>query len=270
MSAPNHAHGDRRGGAGRVPARPRILVLDVGGAHVKAYLPGRSTRVVIPTGPGMTPGEMIKQLRRRLAGAHYEAVSMGYPGLVAHGRIIREPSHLGQGWVGFDFERALGAPVRIVNDAAMQALGSYRGGRMLFLGLGTGLGSAMIVEGELQPMELGHLPWKKGRIYEEYVGEAALARLRRRKWQKEVFEAVETLVTALEPDYVVLGGGNVRKLKKLPPGARAGNNRDAFTGGLRLWMGGGHAVEATRGVSGKNRSRWASEPHGNRSSGGRS
>ena len=250
MRRPGRPRENRDGRTHELPAPVHILVLDVGGTHVKAYLPGGKVRVEIPSGPSMKPAEMVRQLRRGLAGVPYDAVSMGYPGLVSHGRIVREPAHLGTGWVGFDFERALGAPVRILNDAAMQALGSYRGGRMLFLGLGTGLGSAMIIGGELQPMELGHLPWKKGRIYEEYVGEAALLRRGRKRWQKEVFEAVEALGAALEPDYVVLGGGNVRKLKKLPPGARAGNNRDAFTGGLRLWRGGGRAVDAARRSSG--------------------
>jgi predicted NBD/HSP70 family sugar kinase len=228
-------------------SRPqRILVLDVGGTHVKAYPPGGTRRAVIATGPRMTPEKMSRLLRQRLRGVNYDVVAMGYPGIVRDGKIIREPSHLGKGWVGFDFERALGRPIRIINDAAMQALGTYRGGRMLFLGLGTGLGSAMIIRGELQPMELGHLPWKKGKSYEEYVGDEGLLRLGRKKWTKAVFEVVDTFETALEPEYVVLGGGNVRKLKKLPPGARAGNNRDAFTGGLRLWSGGGQAVEAAR------------------------
>jgi hypothetical protein len=229
-----------------LPAPLKILVLDVGGTHVKVYPPGGSPRVAIPSGPSMTPRKMTRQLQERLEGVKYDVVAMGYPGLVNRGRIVREPPHLGKGWVGFDFERALGHPVQIINDAAMQALGSYRGGRMLFLGLGTGLGSAMIVLGELQPMELAHLPWKKGKSFEEYVGEPALRTFGRKKWRKEVFEVVDAFSHALEPDYVVLGGGNVRKLKKLPPGARAGNNRDAFTGGLRLWRGGGRAVEAAR------------------------
>jgi predicted NBD/HSP70 family sugar kinase len=231
-------------------SRPsRILVLDVGGTNVKVYPPGGAPRVEIVTGPKMTPSQMAKQIRQKLRGVPYDVVAMGYPGLVRDGKIVREPSHLGQGWVGFDFERALGRPVRIINDAAMQALGSYRGGRMLFLGLGTGLGSAMIILGELQPMELAHLPWKKGKSYEDYAGEQGLLRLGRKKWTKAVFEIVEAFSNALEPEYVVLGGGNVRKLKRLPPGARAGNNRDARTGGLRLWSGGGHAVQAEHGVA---------------------
>jgi hypothetical protein len=228
-----------------VPAGKRILVLDVGGTHVKVYPPGGS-RIVIPTGPAMTPQRLVQAVRKSLGGAPFDSVSMGYPGRVTDGRIVGDPTHLAPGWIGFNFQRAFGKPIHILNDAAMQALGGYRGGRMLFLGLGTGLGSAMVVLGELQPMELAHLPWKKGKTFEDYVGEPALHAVGRKKWQKEVFEVVETLSLALEPDYVLLGGGNVRKLKKLPPGARAGNNRDAYTGGLRLWRGGGRAVQTSR------------------------
>ena len=222
----------------------RVLVLDVGGTNVKVYPPGRAVRIEIPSGPTLTPEHMTQQIRKRLKGQPYDVVSMGYPGPVAHGRILREPPHLGKGWVRFDFERALGRPIHIINDAAMQALGSYHGGRMLFLGLGTGLGTAMVIAGELQPMELGHLPWKKGKTYEDYVGELGLQRLGRKKWQKAVFTITELFWDALEPDYVVLGGGNVRKLKEVPPGARAGTNLNAFTGGVRLWRGGGQVVHA--------------------------
>jgi predicted NBD/HSP70 family sugar kinase len=183
----------------------------------------------------MEPQQMVRQLRKRLKGKRFHAVALGYPGIVVHGRILREPPNLGPGWVAFDFAKALGHPIRIINDAAMQALGSYEGGRMLFLGLGTGLGSAMIVDGELEPMELAHLPYKKGRTFEEFVGDAALKRLGRKRWQKEVFAIVRTLSAALEPDYVVIGGGNLRKLKTLPPRARRGDNRNAFVGGERLW-----------------------------------
>jgi ROK family len=231
-----------KGRSRQVPLR--ILVLDVGGTHVKVYPPGRGARIEIPTGPTMTPEEMVRQIRRSLKGVRFEAVSIGYPGLVLQGKIARDPPHLGHGWVGFDFERALGRPVQTINDAAMQALGSYRGGRMLFLGLGTGLGSAMIADGELLPMELGHLPWKKEKTYEDYVGEDGLQRLKRKKWQKAVFVITKLFSDALEPEYVILGGGNVRKLKRLPPGARAGSNLNAFTGGIRLWRGGGRAVHA--------------------------
>jgi len=221
--------------------------VDVGGTHVKASFSDQPTRTVrFPSGPAMTPQEMTRGLRWRLRGTHYDRVAIGYPGVVGHGRILRDPPHLGNGWVGFDFEKALGRPTRIVNDAAMQALGSYRGGRMLFLGLGAGLGSAMIVEGRLQPMELGHLPYKKGRNYEEFVGEVARRRSGRKKWQKEVFAAVEVLAAALEPDYVVLGGGNVRKLQSLPPGVRRGNNRNAFAGGIELWRDEGDGPSSLR------------------------
>jgi predicted NBD/HSP70 family sugar kinase len=212
-----------------------VLVIDVGGTHVKVHLPGRPTVLRIRSGPTMDPEKMLRKLRKRLKGAKYEVVSVGYPGLVVHGKVVRDPPNLGKGWVGFDFEKAFGRPTRILNDAAMQALGSYRGGRMLFLGLGTGFGSAMIVDGKLEPMELAHLPYKKGKTYEEYVGEAALKQLGRKKWQKEVFDVVRTLSAALEPEYVVIGGGNARKLKELPPDARLGDNRNAFAGGVRLW-----------------------------------
>ncbi|MCI4345172.1 MAG: ROK family protein [Thermoplasmata archaeon] len=214
---------------------PRILVIDVGGTHVKAGFPNEAREIRIPSGPSMDPEKMVRKLKKRLRGKRYNRVAMGYPGLVIHGRILREPHNLAKGWVEFDFGKALGHPTRILNDAAMQALGSYEGGRMLFLGLGTGLGTAMIVDGELEPMELAHLPYKKGGSFEDYVGEAGLKRLGRRRWQKEVFAIVRTLSSVLEPDYVVLGGGNVRKLKGLPPGARRGDNRNAFVGGERLW-----------------------------------
>jgi predicted NBD/HSP70 family sugar kinase len=153
-----------------------------------------------------------------------------------HGRIAAEPPHLGPGWVAFDFSRAFGCPVKIVNDAAMQALGSYEGGRMLFLGLGTGLGSAMIVDGRIEPMELGHLPYRKGRAYEDYVGVAGLKRLGKKRWRKHVWAVIEQLRMALEPDYVVLGGGNIKKLDTPPPGVRFGENANAFVGGFRLWQ----------------------------------
>jgi predicted NBD/HSP70 family sugar kinase len=185
----------------------------------------------------MTPAKMVAMLRAATAGWKYDAVSMGYPGSVIHGRPILEPRHLGSGWVGFDFKKAFGRPVKIVNDAAMQALGSYRGGRMLFLGLGTGLGSALIVDNVLEPMELAHLPYKKGKAYEDYVGLAGLRRLGKRKWRHEVKEVVRQLKGAVQADYVVLGGGNAQLLKKLPPGARLGDNANAFQGGYRLWAG---------------------------------
>jgi len=214
---------------------PRILVIDIGGSHVKAAFSDRPREIKIPSGPTLGPEKMMKRLDRRLAGERFERVSIGYPGVVFGGRIIGDPHNLGHGWIGYDFQRAFHRPTRIVNDAAMQALGSYHGGRMLFLGLGTGLGTAMVIDGKLEPMELGHLPYKKGLTYEDYVGEAALKRLGRKKWEKEVFTVTQILSDALEPDYIVLGGGNVRKLKSLPPLAERGDNRNAIVGGVRLW-----------------------------------
>jgi len=216
--------------------RPRILVLDIGGTHVKAVVSDRpGYRVRFPSGSKMSAEAMVRQLRPALRGREFDRVAVGYPGLVRRGRIVRDPPHLGAGWVGFDFARALGRPARVVNDAAMQALGSYRGGRMLFLGLGAGLGSAMMVDGSLIPMELGHLPYRKGRCFEEFVGETARRRLGRKKWRKEVVDVVETLRDALEPEYIVLGGGNVHHLKRLPAGTERGDNANAFVGGVRLW-----------------------------------
>jgi predicted NBD/HSP70 family sugar kinase len=213
----------------------RILVIDVGGTHVKVLATGHQQRVEIPSGAKMTPAKMVSAVRAATVGWKYDAVSIGYPGAVVHGRPIIEPRHLGSGWLGFDFTKAFGRPVKIVNDAAMQALGSYHGGRMLFLGLGTGLGSALIVDNVLEPMELAHLPFKKGRSYEDYVGLAGLERLGKKKWRRQVNEVVQQLQSAVQADYVVLGGGNARLLKKLPSGVRLGDNSNAFQGGYRLW-----------------------------------
>ena len=216
--------------------RMRILVIDVGGTHVKVLATGHTKEVEIPSGPKMTPAKMVAAVRAATAGWKYDAVSIGYPGPVVQGRPLTEPHNLGHGWVGFDFEKAFGRhPVKIINDAAMQALGSYKGKRMLFLGLGTGLGSALIVDGILEPMELAHLPYKKSRTYEDCVGLAGLKRLGKKKWRRHVNEVVELLKTALEADYVVLGGGNVKLLKKPPPGCCLGDNANAFRGGYRLW-----------------------------------
>ena len=216
-----------------------ILVIDVGGTHIKVLATGRKEPVKIPSGPKMTPKKMVKQVREATKDWNYSVVSIGYPGPVVHGHPLSEPHNLGGGWVGFDFRKAFGRPVKIVNDAAMQALGIYRGGRMLFLGLGTGLGSAMIVDGQIEPMELGHLPYRKGRTYEDYVGAAGLKRLGEGKWRKHVWAVVEFLRAALEPDSVVVGGGNATRLTRLPPGVRLGNNANAFVGGFRLWQQGG-------------------------------
>jgi len=213
----------------------KILVIDVGGTHVKLLASGQKTEIKIPSGPTMTAKKMVQLVRKAVAGWKYDVVSMGYPGPVAHDKPLTEPHNLGTGWVGFNFAKAFGRPVKIVNDAAMQALGSYRGKRMLFLGLGTGLGTAMIVDGIVEPMEIAHLPYKHGRTYEDYLGQAGLERRGKKKWKASVEDVVARLKLALEPDYVVLGGGNVRLLKKLPPGVRAGDNTNAFLGGFRLW-----------------------------------
>jgi len=178
---------------------------------------------------------MVAQVHELTGDWIYDAVSIGYPGVVLHGKVVAEPHNLGKGWVGFDFRAAFGRPAVVLNDAAMQAVGSYEGGRMLFLGLGTGLGSAMIVDGVVAPMELAHLLYKKGRSYEEYVGARGLERLGTKKWSRTVNEVVTQLSTLLEADYVVVGGGNARKLKRLPKNARLGSNDFAFLGGFRVW-----------------------------------
>jgi predicted NBD/HSP70 family sugar kinase len=213
----------------------KILVVDVGGTHVKALATGHKSPIKIPSGPDMTPRIMVRRLLAAVKDWDFDAVSIGYPGAVLHGKPIAEPHNLGAGWIGFDFKKAFGRPVKIVNDAAMQALGSYKRGRMLFLGLGTGLGSALIVDGMLEPMELAHLPYKKGRTYEEYVGKKGLTRMGKKKWRRNVADVIERFRTALNVDDVVLGGGNAKLLKKLPNGVRLGTNANAFTGGFRLW-----------------------------------
>lgn len=212
-----------------------VLVIDVGGTHVKVLADGQKEPVKIPSGPTMTARQMVAAVRKATAGWKYSVVSIGYPGPVLHHQPVTEPHNLGGGWVGFDFKRAFGRPVKLVNDAAMQALGSYAGKRMLFLGLGTGLGSALIVDGVLQPMELAHLPYKNGRTYEDYIGNSGLERLGKKRWRRHVFDVVERLKNALEADYVVIGGGNAKLLKETPPGCRMGDNANAFKGGVRLW-----------------------------------
>ena len=212
-----------------------ILVIDVGGTHVKVLATGHRKPIEIPSGPKMTARQMVEKVRQETTGWRYSVVSIGYPGPVLHGKPVSEPVNVGGGWVGFDFAKAFGHPVRLINDAAMQALGSYKGGRMLFLGLGTGLGSALIVDGRLEPMELAHLPYKKGQTYEDWVGNAALQRFGKKKWRREVADVVTRLQAALEADDVVVGGGNAKLLKTLPKGARLGSNTNAFVGGYRLW-----------------------------------
>jgi polyphosphate glucokinase len=213
-----------------------VLVVDVGGTHIKVLAPGQSEERKIPSGPKMTAREMVREVKRVTKDWEYDAVSIGYPGPVVHGKPLREPYNLGGGWVGFNFAKAFGRPVKVINDAAMQALGSYEGGRMLFLSLGSGLGSAMIVDGIMEPMELAHLPYKNGKTYEDYVGIRGLKRLGEKKWQRHVADVVDRLKDATEAEYVVLGGGNARKVKKLPPATRLGDNRNAFIGGDRLWQ----------------------------------
>jgi predicted NBD/HSP70 family sugar kinase len=215
--------------------KKRVLVVDVGGNNVKVSMAGRKEPLKIPSGPEMTAARMVADVRKALAGWKYDVVSIGFPGAVKNGRPGHEPRNLGGGWMRFNFRRAFGKPVKILNDAAMQALGSYEGGRMLFLGLGTGLGSALVAEGVLMPMELAHLPYRNGRTYEDYVGERGLLRLGPKKWTRHVRKVVEILRQGLQADHVVLGGGQVKKLKKLPTGVRVGGNEHAILGGLRIW-----------------------------------
>jgi polyphosphate glucokinase len=211
-----------------------VLVVDVGGTHVKILATGQKEPRKFASGPTLTARQMVAAVRKIARGWKHEVVSIGYPGPVLRGRPVAEPHHLGSGWVGFDFERAFGRPVKLLNDAAMQAVGSYERGKMLFLGLGTGLGSALVVDGIVEPMELGHLPYKKG-VYEDYVGVRGLEKHGKRKWRRYVGDVIARLIAALEPDDVVLGGGNAKELKELPPGCRAGDNANAFLGGFRLW-----------------------------------
>lgn len=215
---------------------PKVLVVDVGGTHIKLLAMGQSVPIKIASGPTMTAQRMVQVVRKVVGAWDFECITLGYPAPVINGRPLREPHNLGDGWMGFDFAKAFGCPVKVINDAALQALGSYQGGRMLFLGLGTGLGSAMIVDGVLEPMELAHLPYKNDKTYEDYLGLRGLERLGKKRWRKHVAKVVEKLKYALEADYVVLGGGNNKKLKELPPGARLGKNENAFVGGFRLWQ----------------------------------
>jgi len=211
-----------------------VLVVDVGGTHVKILATGQTEKREFESGSKLTAAKMVEKVKKLAADWQYDAVSIGYPGPLLHQRIAAEPHNLGTGWVGFDFEAAFGRPVRLMNDAAMQALGSYRGGRMLFLGFGTGLGTALIVDGVVEPMEVGHLPYRKA-TYEDYVGVRALERLGKKKWRKNVRDVIARLSAAFEPDDVVLGGGNIKNLDELPPGCRAGDNANAFVGGFRMW-----------------------------------
>jgi polyphosphate glucokinase len=212
----------------------KVLVVDIGGTHVKILATGQREPCKLASGPTLTAQQMVTEVRKAVSKWSYDVVSIGYPGPVLRGCPVAEPHNLGCGWVGFDFEKAFRRPVKVVNDAAMQALGSYKRGKMLFLGLGTGMGSALVVDGNVEPMELGHLPYKKG-TYEDYVGLRGLEKYGKRKWRRYVADVVAHLIAALEPEDVVLGGGNARELKELPPGCRVGDNANAFLGGFRLW-----------------------------------
>jgi polyphosphate glucokinase len=211
-----------------------VLAVDIGGTNVKILATGQDTPRKFPSGPKMTPRQMVAGVKKLAGTWKYDAVSLGYPGPVLKGSVALEPHNLGPGWVGFDFEAAFGRPVKLINDAAMQALGSYKGGTLLFLGLGTGLGSALVVEGVVVPMELGHLSYRKA-TFEDYVGVRGLETLGKKKWQEQVELGVARMIAAFHPDDVVLGGGNARKLKELPEGCRAGDNANAFLGGFRMW-----------------------------------
>lgn len=221
----------------------KVLVIDVGGTHVKLLASGQREAREFASGPRLSAAGMVEAVKKTARGWAFDHVAMGYPGPVLHGRPVADPHNLGKGWVGFDYAGAFGCPVKIVNDAAMQALGSYHGGKLLFLGLGTGLGSTLIADHVVAPMELGHLPYRKA-TYEDYVGERGLEKHGKRKWRKYVADVVERLAAALEPDDIVLGGGNARHLRTLPPGCRLGDNANAFAGGFRLWGNGSRPRKA--------------------------
>src|SRR3954465_3873440 len=214
--------------------RRKILVIDIGGTHVKLLATGHKQPVLIPSGPELTPRKMVTAVRKALIGWKYDVVSIGYPGPVLHGHPVSEPHHLGRGWIGFDFRRAFHRPVKIINDAAMQALGSYRGGRMLFLGLGTGLGSALVWEKNLMPLELGDLPYE-GRVIEKYLGKIGFDRLGKKEWMRHVLFCLKYLKLSFIADYIVLGGGLVKEFDSLPDGVEPGDNKNSYLGGLRMW-----------------------------------
>lgn len=215
---------------------PKVLVIDIGGSNVKFQLSGETKRHKFKSGKRMGPAEFVRKLKDATRGWHYDAASIGFPAPVLNGKIACEPQNLGKGWVGFNFRSALRKPVKVINDAAMQALGSYEGGRMLFLGLGTGLGSALVIDGEVVPLELAELRYTKGKTIEQVLGDAARERMGNRRWESLVWETVSTLQRAFIADYVMIGGGNAKLLKKLPEGARLGYNRQAFSGGQSLWL----------------------------------
>jgi polyphosphate glucokinase len=236
----------------------KVLAIDVGGTHIKVLATGRTKHRKFSSGPTLNAAMMVAGVQEAAKGWQYDVVSIGYPGPVRKNRPAAEPHNLGKGWVGFDFQAAFKCPVKIINDAAMQALGSYQRGRMLFLGLGTGLGTAMIADDVILPMELGHLPYKAG-VYEDYIGIRGLEKNGKKKWRKEVEEVIEQFVAALQPDEVVIGGGNVNKLKALPRGCRQGDNTNAFLGGFRLWKN-AQAKPVTAGVEKKDAKAGTSRP----------
>jgi polyphosphate glucokinase len=220
---------------GKRASRQTILAIDVGGSRVKFMTDTEQTKRAFASGPDLSAKAMVRQVKALTKDWSYDVISIGYPGPVANNRPLAKPHNLGLGWAGFNFEKAFARPTKVVNDALMQAIGSYQGGRMLFLGLGTGLGSAMIVDGILEPMELAHLPYRNGKTFEQCVGAAALKRVGKKKWQRAVADVLAHLLVALAPDYVVLGGGNADKIENLPRKVRPGDNADAFNGGFRLW-----------------------------------
>ena len=232
---------------GKRASRQTILSIDVGGSRVKFMTDTEQTKRAFASGPDLSAKAMVRQVKALTKDWSYDVISIGYPGPVANNRPLSEPHNLGRGWAGFNFEKAFGRPTKVVNDALMQGVGSYQGGRMLFLGLGTGLGSAMIVEGILEPMELAHLPYRDGKTFEQWVGAAALKRVGRKKWQRAVDDVLKRLLAALEPDYVMLGGGNAGKIEKLPRKVRLGQNTNAFEGGFRLWKKGVVRQHGARG-----------------------
>lgn len=218
-------------------AQPTVLAVDIGGSHVKILTNTPDAAPLrVDSGPKMTASQMVEAVKTLASGLHYDVVSVGYPGPTRANKVLLEPAHLGDGWLGADFEASFGKPVKVINDALMQAIGSYDGGRMLFLGLGTGLGAAMILEQVAHPLEIAHLPYRKGKSFEDYVGEDGLERRGKKKWRASVFDVVAKLQAAMLPDYIVIGGGNVEKLDEMPNGCRRGDNSHAFEGGFRLWQ----------------------------------
>ena len=228
----------------RRTTRQIILAIDIGGSRVKVMTSNVRERRAFASGPDLSARVMVRKVKALTKDWSYDVIAVGYPGPVVNNRPLSEPHNLGPGWAGFNFEKAFGRPTKVINDALMQAIGSYQGGRMLFLGLGTGFGSAMIVDGILEPMELAHLPYRNGKTFEQRVGAAALKRVGRKKWQREVDDILKRLLAALEPDYVMLGGGNAKQIDKLPRKVRLGANTNAFEGGFRLWKKG--AVSSRR------------------------